>query len=791
MSAYILRNAYPASRWNDATPTGNGQLAAMMYGKLEAERILLNHEGFWFHGVNPPLPDVSDCLGTMRQMMLDGQYKQAEKYLPEQVRQRGYAAAVSCYMPGFDLRIFRDVGGAFRDYQRTLDMSTGEVQVDWSVGDTTFSRRLFVSRADGNVALLRLQSSSPGQVSCRLALEPHNLLDAYHYGGASFKVKNRYRAKAKGDTLTIRGETDDGFVFSAAARVYPEGGTVKALRKELVITDADCLTVRMALVPGDEPETAAALLDGPTGDYDTLLQRHIAIHREAFSRSSLSLTPANDPDTAKCNEQLLLDGYSSRPATALLERMYHYSRFLLLCSSVPGGLPAGLQGIWNGDYEPPWCGGFFYNENIQLSYWQALPCNEAEALLPLFDLLEKQLPDFRKNASRLYGCRGIFVPLYGDADSGVLRDLQPQVIYWTAGAGWLARHFYDYYLYTGDKDFLRKRAIPFMKEAALFYEDFFITGEDGYFLSVPGDSPENWANGDFEGAGHTAVCINPTMDFAVAKDLLTNLCEACAALDMPEDKLATWQAMLAKIPPYQVNEDGALCEWMHPDFRDNYHHRHQSHIYPAFPGTEITKETSPTLYDACRTAVEKRLVIGLSEQTGWSFSHMANIFGRLGEGERALECLEYLLRSCTGPNLFTYINDWRDMGISDDMIWGVKPPMQLDAAFGYAGAVAEMLLFSTPRHLRILPALPAKWKQGRFDHYRTRNRMDVSVQWNTDAGQLAVIMVPDEDTVCTLELPAGAKPRISPNWLQPSALGEGYYRLTVRAGETYHLPCSL
>lgn len=791
MSTYILKNAYPASRWNDATPTGNGRVAAMMYGKLADERILLNHEDFWFHGINQPLPDVSDCLPEMRRLMLSGEYTTAEKYLSERVRQQGYTTAVSSYMPGFDLRIRRDVGGAFRDYERTLDMSTGEVQVSWKVENTSYSRRLFVSRADGNVTLLRLQASRPEQINCRLALEPHNLLDAYHYGGASFEVDNRYTNGAQGDTLTIRGETTDGFVFSAAARVYPEGGTLTANNEELILSGANSLTVRMALVPNDEPTAALVLLDAPVGDYDTLLDRHIAIHREAFFRSSLTLTAADDPEKSKCNEQLLLDSYSSRPTTALLEKMYHFSRFLLLCSSVPGGLPAGLQGIWNGDYEPPWCGGFFYNENIQLSYWQAFPCNEFETLLPLFDLLEKQLPDFRENASRLYGCRGIFVPLYGDAASGRLRDLQPQVIYWTAGAGWLARHFYDYYLYTGDRDFLRKRAIPFMKEAALFYEDFFLTDEDGYLLSVPGNSPENWANGKFDGAGHTAVCINPTMDFAVAKDLLTNLCEAHAILGVQDDKLSVWTTMLEKIPPYQVNEDGALCEWMHPDFLDNYHHRHQSHIYPAFPGTEITKESNPSLYDACRAAVEKRLVIGLGEQTGWSFSHMANIFGRLGEGERALECLEHLLRSCTGNNLFTYVNDWRDMGISDTMLWGIKPPMQLDAAFGYAGAVAEMLLFSTLEHIRILPALPQQWKKGRFDHFRTRNRLDVSTHWDVENGQLDIFLTPDEDTNFTMELPVGASPRELPAWLQPSPLGERYYQATVTAGKTYCLPCSL
>lgn len=787
MHPYMIKNLYPASQWNDATPTGSGRVAAMVYGKLAEERILLNHEGFWYHGKSQSLPDVADHLSEMRRLMLAGRYQEAEPYLSEQIRKKGYDAAVSSYMPGFDLLIRTDTGGAFSHYERTLDMSTGEIQVRWQIGCTAFRRRVFVSRADNDMAIVRLEADHGGQIHCRLALEPHNLLDAYHYGGASFEVDNRYTRQAQGNLLTILAETAQGGRFSAASRVYTRGGTIKAHDTELVVEGADSVVIHTVLMPHPDLQEAIRSLNALQGDYDTLLARHIQVHSPAFLRSSVCLTREEDDQRKKSNEELLLEGYSSRPATALVERMYHFSRFLLLCSSRPGGLPAGLQGIWNGDYEPPWCGGFFYNENIQLSYWQALPCNEADTLIPLFDLLEKQLPDFRENARRLYGCRGIFVPLYGDAASGILRDLQPQVLYWTAGAGWLARHFYDYYLYTGDLDFLRFRAVPFMKEAALFYEDFFLTGEDGYLLSVPADSPENWANGDFEGAGHTAVCINPTMDFAVAKDLLTNLCAACALLDIEKEQRAIWETMLTKIPPYRINPDGALQEWMHPDFLDNYHHRHQSHIYPAFPGLEITKETHPALYNACRVAVEKRLCIGLGEQTGWSFAHMANIFGRLEEGERALECLEYLLRSCTGPNLFTYVNDWRDMGISMQMIWGIKPPMQLDAAFGYAGAVAEMLLFSTTSLVRILPALPCSWRYGHFKHFRTRNRLDISASWDLDAGTLAVDFTADESAVFTIELPNGSQPTESTAALGPSPLGPRYWQVTAPAGMPCHI----
>ena len=40
------------------------------------------------------------------------------------------------------------------------------------------------------------------------------------------------------------------------------------------------------------------------------------------------------------------------------------------------------------------------------------------------------------------------------------------------GGGWLAHHPYDHYLFSQDKEFLKNRAYPLMKGAAVFLLDF-------------------------------------------------------------------------------------------------------------------------------------------------------------------------------------------------------------------------------------------------------------------------------------------------------------------------------
>ncbi|MFH1568561.1 MAG: glycoside hydrolase family 95-like protein, partial [Gemmatimonadota bacterium] len=322
--------------------------------------------------------------------------------------------------------------------------------------------------------------------------------------------------------------------------------------------------------------------------------------------------------------------------------------------------------------------------------------------------------------------------------------------HWISAAGWLGQHFYDYYLFTGDRQFLAERAVPWLAEVARFYEDFLYEGPDGRLVFCPSLSPENVPPGE----GTNLLTLNATMDVAVCREVLTNLCAACQELGIEAEGVARWRGMLARLPAYEVNADGALREWLHPRFPDNYHHRHQSHLYPLFPGLEIAPETDPRLFEAGRIAVEKRLVIGLTSQTGWSMAHMACIYARLGMGDAALECIDILARSSTGPNLFTYHNDWRDMGLSLTG-WGRLPPFQIDANLGIAAAVLEMLVGSRPGLVKLLPALPGRWRRGAARGIACRGGVIADVSWDLSAAELRATLTSRADQTLSVVLPHG------------------------------------
>ena len=149
-------------------------------------------------------------------------------------------------------------------------------------------------------------------------------------------------------------------------------------------------------------------LDSIKKDYKTLLKEQSYAFAELFNRVKLNLCYGKN----QSNEQLLLNSYHGKLDLKLVEKMADYGRYLLISSSVGCEYPANLQGLWNGAYSPAWACTFFNNENIQMAYWQAYAGDLKEATLPLFNLYEKFMQDYRYNAKNLFGCKGILLPLF-------------------------------------------------------------------------------------------------------------------------------------------------------------------------------------------------------------------------------------------------------------------------------------------------------------------------------------------------------------------------------------------
>ncbi|MDF7797972.1 glycoside hydrolase N-terminal domain-containing protein [Pontiellaceae bacterium B1224] len=736
-----LKMKFPAGwqgdMWKEALPSGNGVMGAAVYGAVHKETILLTHDDLWHEVVTDELPDVSHVLPKVRELLAKGDAYGADPLICDAINEAGYKADIGAPLPLGDLIVTVPVSHGFTDYSRELNMETGEVTVSWCDNGIDYCRKVFVSR-DNDCVVMEMKSTG-GPLNAEISLDLHDRLDAHICDQPDPKLPENLEVKTDElGWIYYAARNDDDTDFGAVARVINE--------------DDKALVVLKMFVKGkrsnDWKRLSAELADVPA-DYETLLAPHAELHGEIFKRVTLDL---GAEDHAPSNEELLMDAYSGKVSTAMVEKMWAYGRYLLISSSREGGHPCPLQGKWCGSYRGYWTFNMA-NENLQMNYWQAMSGNMPEVALPVFDYVDRMMDDFRENARKLYGCRGILMSCITTPPSGLFKDIQPHILHWTGAAAWVGQHYYDYYLHTGDEVFLKERCIPFLREVAQFYEDFFTVDENGLYLSSPSNSPENHPGNYVEGAAELLsmeTAMNATMDFALAKEVLMHLIES-------GDEVVRWQAMLDKIPPYQVNEDGAVCEWMHEFFDDNYAHRHQSHIYPVFPGLEVTRESDPELFKAFEVAIRKRLEVGIGSQTGWSLAHMANVYARMGEGDDALNCLSLLARACVMNNFYTTHNDWRNSGIGVEFSWA---PYQIDANFGWTAAIQEMLLFSVPGKITVLPAISSDWKAGSVKGLLARGGVEVSIDWNMDQQSVKVQLCSAKAQAVELRAGSGEPSRV-------------------------------
>jgi hypothetical protein len=341
-----------------------------------------------------------------------------------------------------------------------------------------------------------------------------------------------------------------------------------------------------------------------------------------------------------------------------------------------------------------------------------------------FNWMESLAPDYRTNAKNIFGMRGTHYALTPTKESGVdthfdyaasTDETWPHP-YWLSAGGWCVRPFWDHYLVTGDLEFLRNRVVPAYEDLALFYEDFLtVTDKDGNYIFVPSFSPEN--NPGNLNPGCMAV-INTSMDISVCREVLGNLVEACELLGIEADSVPKWKAMLAKLPPHLLEPDGTMKEWAWPTLEERYDHRHISHLYGAWPGDEIDPDRMPQLAKAALIADRHRVPERLAAH---GRCHRALVGARLKDSYLVdTELRQLIEEGNVGPTL----------RCSHDPYAGPMP----DAQGGIPIIMMEMLAYSRPGVVEVLPALPPSLVMGSMNGMllRTFARLD-KLSWDMNA----------------------------------------------------------
>ena len=692
-----------ATRWDEAIPLGNGTIGALVWQKQNHLRFSLDRADLW---------DERPMRGLHRkefsyqwvyeQVKKKTNYSQVQKYFDDPYD----AEPAPSKIPGAGLEFNTKAWGKVRSVH--LDINSAVCEVKW-INGMLLKTYVHAIKPFGWFRFENVPADFVPELIPPLYQAPPtkgevNSLVGDDLSKLGYKQGTVTRKK---NSITYRQEGWDGFSYEATVRWRRTGNTVEGNWSISSHQKNDTT----------KPTASATTLAAMQRSFEKDYLSHKTWWKTFWSRSSLHV-----PD-------------------GLLETQWYLEQYKFGSVARKGAPPISLQAVWTADNGriPPWKGDYHHDLNTQLSYWPSYSGNHLDEGIGYLDHLDANKANYKRYTKMYFDKPGLAVPgvttLHGTEMGGWIQySLSPTV------SSWLGQHYYLQWRYSMDKDFLKNRAYPWIKEVATFLENITVIDNNGKRKLPMSSSPE--INDNDISAWFPD---NTNYDLTLMKFIFHAAAELAKEEGLKNDA-SHWDKIYNQFSDFALTKNNELM--FAPTMAYNQSHRHFSNALAIYPLGLIKWEDGARSQSIIKNTIHLLDSVGPAYWCGYSYSWLANMKARAKDGEGAAKDLNIFAKAFCSINSFHLNGDQTKSGYSKF----TYRPFTLEGNFAFASGLQEMLLQSYAGFIEVFPAVPASWQNIAFRTLRAEGAFLVSAK--KENGQVSEVKITSEKGgVARLKLP--------------------------------------
>ena len=673
-----LRFTELAKTWDEAFPLGNGMLGALVWEKDHKLRFSLDRADLWDLRPMENLDKPEWRFSWVKEQWEKDTYTNVQQMFDAAYDHNPAPSKIPGAALEFDIYQFGEIESA------ALDITTALCEVKWKKG-LRLQTFINATKTTGWFRFTGLENRLGfGLIPPAYTSQGDTAADNSH-SGQDLRLLGYPDGEmwAEENHISYIQEGWGGFRYMVSLRFKEEKGITTG-----------CWSISSEYpgwekqIPANE-QTAEAMKTG----FDKELKNHKDWWHKYWSQSSISI-----PDP-------------------ILSKQWYLEMYKLGAATGNGAPPISLQAVWTADNGklPPWKGDFHHDLNTQLSYWPAYSSNHMEQEKGFTDWLQKNRPEFEKYTRQYFGVNGLNVPgvttLTGQPMGGWIQySFGPTV------SAWLGHHFYLHWRYTMDREFLEDEAWPWIRDVAIFLDEFSVTDKNGFKKLPLSSSPEIYNNSREAWFDQTT-----NFDLGLARWTFEKAAELASELGK-EDETAKWKKILSQWPSYDIDPETGFTFIKGVPYNES--HRHFSHLIAFHPLGVIDWSKGEEDQNIIKSTIETLDRIGPDWWTGYSYSWHGNLKARAFDGNGAAEALRTFSQYFCLKNSFHVNGDQSKSGKSKF----VYRPFTLEGNFAFAAGIQDMLLQSHSGIVRIFPAIPDDWNEVSFRRLRAEGAFLVSAK---------------------------------------------------------------